>query len=107
QLFPGNLELALAAYNAGEGAVQRAGNKVPNFRETQNYVKTVLQLYSMLKPPSMAAGGRTPARIRMELPATPAAPLGGAVGRGNLPAGVPTGVPMAAASLADSVPQRD
>ncbi len=56
-LFPGQLELALAAYNAGEGAVQRAGNKVPNFRETQNYVKTVMQLYAMLKPPSMVPAG--------------------------------------------------
>ncbi|MBI2768768.1 MAG: lytic transglycosylase domain-containing protein [Burkholderiales bacterium] len=98
KLFPGNLELALAAYNAGEGAVQRAGNKIPNFRETQNYVKTVMQLYGMLKPPSMSAGGgRSPARIRMELPAVPAAPMGGAAGRGNLPAGAPL-VPVAAAA---------
>jgi soluble lytic murein transglycosylase-like protein len=78
-LFPGRLELALAAYNAGEGAVQRAGNRVPNYPETQNYVKTVMQLYGMLKPPVM---GPTPGRIRMELP------VGGAVGRGNLPAAV-------------------
>jgi soluble lytic murein transglycosylase-like protein len=48
QLFPGRLDLALASYNAGEGAVQRAGNRIPNFRETQNYVKTVMQLYVML-----------------------------------------------------------
>ena len=79
-LFPGRLELALAAYNAGEGAVQRAGNKVPNYRETQNYVKTVMQLYAVLKPPAMGPGTRTPGRVRMELPA------GGAIGRGNLPA---------------------
>jgi soluble lytic murein transglycosylase-like protein len=83
-LFPGRLELALAAYNAGEGAVQRAGNRIPNYPETQNYVKTVMQLYTMLKPPSMgSAGGRTVKRIRMELPGVP----GGAVGRGNLPPG--------------------
>ncbi len=84
RLFPGRLELALAAYNAGEGAVQRAGNRIPNYRETQNYVKTVMQLYGMLKPPSMmAAGGRSPTRVRMELGGPP---MGGAVGRGNLPA---------------------
>jgi len=80
-LFRGNLELALAAYNAGEGAVIRAGNRVPNFRETQNYVKTVMQLYEMLKPPASLRGA---SRIKMEIPATP---VGGAIGRGNLPPG--------------------
>jgi soluble lytic murein transglycosylase-like protein len=73
RMFPGQLELVLAAYNAGEGAVQRAGNKIPNYRETQNYVKTVMQLYGMLKPPSMVPAGRPIRRVRMELPGTPAA----------------------------------
>jgi soluble lytic murein transglycosylase-like protein len=71
-LFPGQLELALAAYNAGEGAVQRAGNQIPNFRETQDYVQTVMQLYAMLKPPSMTGRGDAPTRVRMELPAATA-----------------------------------
>ena len=65
-LFPGRLELALAAYNAGEGTVQRAGNRIPNYPETQNYVKTVMQLYRSLKP-----GGNLrapPVRVRMEIP---------------------------------------
>jgi len=89
-LFPGRLELALAAYNAGEGAVQRAGNRIPNYRETQNYVKTVLQLYGLLRPPAMAArGAAAPGRVRMELP------VGGARGRGNLPPGDAPGVPLA------------
>jgi len=89
-LFPGQLELALAAYNAGEGAVQRAGNRVPNYRETRNYVKTVLQLYGLLRPPAMAARGQAaPSRVRMELP------VGGAHGRGNLPPGEASGVPLA------------
>jgi soluble lytic murein transglycosylase-like protein len=78
-LYPGNLELALAAYNAGEGAVQRAGRRVPDYRETQNYVKTVLQLYAMLKPPLAA---KAPLRVRAELAPMP----GGAARRGNLPA---------------------
>jgi hypothetical protein len=55
--FPGRLELALAAYNAGLKAVRHAGNRVPPFKETQNFVKTVLQLYALLKPPSMRRVG--------------------------------------------------
>lgn len=82
-LFPGRLDLVLAAYNAGEGAVQRAGNKIPNYPETQNYVKTVLQLYAFLKPPVLTPATETavaatpPKRVRMEM-------MGGANGRGNM-----------------------
>ena len=39
--FGGNLELALAGYNAGEGAVQRYGG-IPPYRETQAYVKRIV-----------------------------------------------------------------
>ncbi|HQN18730.1 MAG TPA: lytic transglycosylase domain-containing protein, partial [Syntrophobacteraceae bacterium] len=39
--FNGKLELALAAYNAGPGAVEKYG-KVPPYKETQDYVKRVL-----------------------------------------------------------------
>ena len=40
--FKGNVELALAGYNAGEHNVAKHGNKIPPFRETQNYVPAVL-----------------------------------------------------------------
>lgn len=103
RMFPGRLELALAAYNAGEGAVQRAGNRIPNYRETQNYVKTVMQLYAMLKPPAMGAlrGGSSPHRVRMELPGAaapaarrnmPPALSSPAAGSDPFPDGLPDGV---------------
>jgi len=41
RLFNGNVQLALAGYNAGEGAVMKYGNRVPPYRETQNYVRTI------------------------------------------------------------------
>lgn len=83
KLFPGQIELAIAAYNAGEGAVKRAGNKVPNYPETQQYVKTVMQLYQHLKPPlslGVAAVAAT-GRVRVEM-------MGGSSGRGMMPSGV-------------------
>jgi soluble lytic murein transglycosylase-like protein len=44
-LFGNNYALALAAYNSGENTVIRYGNKIPPYRETQNYVRKVLKLY--------------------------------------------------------------
>jgi soluble lytic murein transglycosylase-like protein len=44
-LYNNNIKLALAAYNAGEKAVEKYGNKIPPYRETQNYVKKVLAFY--------------------------------------------------------------
>lgn len=43
--FDGNLELVLAAYNAGEGAVAAYSNRIPPYPETQRYVRRVLKLY--------------------------------------------------------------
>ena len=43
-LFPGRLDLALAAYNAGEAAVLRFGGRVPPYEETRAYVRRVLAL---------------------------------------------------------------
>lgn len=49
RLFGGKTELAVAAYNAGEGAVMRAGNRIPNYKETQAYVKKVMAVYRVLQ----------------------------------------------------------
>ena len=43
--YRGNISLTLAAYNAGEGTVAKYNNNVPPFRETQNYIKRVLNYY--------------------------------------------------------------
>ena len=61
--FNGALPLALAGYNAGEGAVQKYGHQVPPYRETQQYVRLVLVHYAryrqrqrdlVMEPPATA-----------------------------------------------------
>src|SRR5687767_7810675 len=44
-MFDNNLRLVLAAYNAGEGAVARSGNRIPPYPETRAYVPRVLRHY--------------------------------------------------------------
>jgi soluble lytic murein transglycosylase-like protein len=49
-MFDGNIELALASYNAGENTVIRFGRKIPPYPETRAYVPRVLRYYEQLKP---------------------------------------------------------
>ena len=49
RLYGGQVDLALAAYNAGEGAVLKAGNQIPDYKETQDYVRKVLAVYKVLQ----------------------------------------------------------
>jgi soluble lytic murein transglycosylase-like protein len=46
--FGNNLELTLAAYNAGEDAVERYGRSIPPFSETRHYVPAVMRVYHKL-----------------------------------------------------------
>jgi soluble lytic murein transglycosylase-like protein len=48
EMFDHRLELVLAAYNAGEGAVRKYSDKIPPYRETQSYVRAVLAKYAEL-----------------------------------------------------------
>ena len=77
RLFPDQLALVLASYNAGEGAVQKYRNRVPPYPETQNYVKLVTQFYQLYKPAPPAApaqAGSASGRVYLTIP-----------GRANLP----------------------
>ena len=61
--YPGELDLVLAAYNAGEGAVERHGRRVPPFAETQDYVRKVAAVYRRLSEAfAVEADGRLVAR---------------------------------------------
>lgn len=48
--FDNDLILTLAAYNAGEAAVTRHGNRIPPYRETWSYVPKVLDIYRRHQP---------------------------------------------------------
>ena len=47
--FNGRIDLVLASYNAGEGAVMKFGRKVPPYRETREYVKRISYRYRRAK----------------------------------------------------------
>jgi len=50
QQFDGRIDLVLASYNAGEGAVMKFGRKVPPYKETRDYVKRISYRYRRTKP---------------------------------------------------------
>lgn len=74
--FHGRVDLAVAAYNAGHGAVSRAGNAVPRYAETQNYVRTVMALYQTFRPGAEGMG--------VPMASVAPIPLGRLAGRGRV-----------------------
>jgi len=52
--FGGDVSLALAGYNAGEGAVMKYGNQIPPYRETQEYVRRIGARYNSITSPNLA-----------------------------------------------------
>ena len=53
-MFDGDVRLALAGYNAGEGAVMKYGYRVPPYRETQEYVRRITERYALMRDPATA-----------------------------------------------------
>ncbi|HEV2912724.1 MAG TPA: lytic transglycosylase domain-containing protein [Pyrinomonadaceae bacterium] len=63
--FGGDVALALAGYNAGEGAVMKYGRRVPPYRETQEYVRRITRRYYLMRDPQTARNARivTPTQV--------------------------------------------
>src|ERR1041385_2442302 len=67
--FDGDVKLALAGYNAGEGAVMKYGNRVPPYSETREYVRRIGNRYSMIRDPNaIAQAGAAPAEQKDPTP---------------------------------------
>jgi soluble lytic murein transglycosylase-like protein len=58
--FNGDVKLALAGYNAGENAVVNSGFRIPRYRETQNYVRSISARYEAGKYTARAGAKSSP-----------------------------------------------
>jgi soluble lytic murein transglycosylase-like protein len=63
--FDGDVNLALAGYNAGEGAVEKYGWRIPPYAETQEYVRRISRRYSLIQDPSSALYARPVNRTQL------------------------------------------
>ncbi len=64
-MFDGSIPLALAGYNAGEGAVLKYGRRVPPYRETTEYVRRISERYALMRDPQTAR--RAPVATRTQI----------------------------------------
>lgn len=64
-LFSGDVRLALAGYNAGEGAVMKYRYQVPPYSETREYVRRIGNRYSMIRDPNALANAGTLNRTQL------------------------------------------
>ena len=62
--FEGDINLVLAGYNAGEGAVEKYGWSVPPYSETQEYVRRISRRYAVLRDPNAALYAPRVARMQ-------------------------------------------
>lgn len=75
-MFDGDVSLALAGYNAGEGAVLKYGRRIPPYRETQEYVRRISRRYSLMRDPQTAHNARNMTRSQVTaVRAEPPVPL--------------------------------
>jgi hypothetical protein len=111
-LYPHRLDLILASYNAGEGAVAKYGHQIPPYKETQNYVKTISNLLVFFQSNAQLVASHNTASLFKKLAGTSTANsatsnspvaknnssfmvLGGAKGRGNMMVNLPiTSLPV-------------
>lgn len=74
--FHGDVVLALAGYNAGEGAVMKYGWQVPPYRETQEYVRRITGRYNSISDPKyLRAAPRVSSEVAARLEKVESKPL--------------------------------
>jgi hypothetical protein len=67
--FKGDIRLALAGYNAGEGAVMKYGYQIPPYNETQDYVRRITARYAMMRDPNFVRSvARLPVTVQANKP---------------------------------------